>query len=81
MQVYVYGLYVIYELREEILIMAKIEYKDVPIYFAHADGSETDTSVVNTIIDDSVASGSIKSADDAVTANIKEWANARFQTK
>lgn len=57
--------------------MAKIEYKDVPVYFAHADGSDTDTSVVTTIIDDSIASGSIKAADDS----IKDWANSRFQTK
>lgn len=57
--------------------MAKIEYKDVPVYIAHADGSATDTTVVNTIIDKSVASGTIKAADDAV----KSWANNRFQTK
>lgn len=57
--------------------MAKIEYKDVPVYIAHADGSATDTTVVDTIIDKSVASGTIKAADDAV----KSWANNRFQTK
>lgn len=58
-----------------------MQYKDVPIYFAHADGDATDTSVVDTIIDKSVDSGTIKAADDAVTANVKAWADAKFQPK
>ena len=58
-----------------------MQYKDVPIYFAHADGEATDTSVVDTIIDKSVSSGTIKAADDAVANSVMAWANNRFQTK
>lgn len=58
-----------------------MQYKDVPIYFAHADGEATDTSVVDTIIDKSVATGTIKAADDAVANSVMTWANNRFQTK
>lgn len=61
--------------------MTNTKYKNVPVYFAHADGEETDTTVVDTIIDNSVNSGSIKAADDVVANNIKAWANDRFQTK
>lgn len=65
--------------------MSKIQYKDVPIYIAHADGSKTDTSVVNTIIDKSIAEGSIKSVViegyKAADESVKNWADSKFQTK
>ena len=57
--------------------MAKVEYKDVPVYFAHADGEVTDTTVVDTIIDKSVAEGTVKAADDA----IRTWASNTFERK
>ena len=65
--------------------MAKLEYKDLPVYIAHADGLKTDPNVVNSIIDKSVAEGTIKTtvidgykaADDLV----KNWATQSFQPK
>lgn len=57
--------------------MSKVEYRDVPIYFAHADGEATDNTVVDTLIDKSVAEGSVKAADDAV----KTWASNTFARK
>ena len=72
--------------------MAKIEYKDVPIYFAHADKVVNDTTGVDNIIDKSIVSGSIKTAisaseaqtsqaDRAADEHVKTWATATFQTK
>lgn len=72
--------------------MAKIEYKDVPIYFAHADKVANDTTGVDNIIDKSIESGSIKTAIStseenttqayrAADENVKTWATATFQTK
>ena len=65
--------------------MAKLEYKDLPVYIAHADGGKTDPYSVNSMIDKSVAQGTIKTtvidgykaADDAV----KNWATQSFQPK
>ena len=65
--------------------MAKLEYKDLPIYIAHADGGKTDPYSVNSMIDKSVAQGTIKTtvidgykaADDVV----KNWATQSFQPK
>lgn len=72
--------------------MAKLEYKDLPVYIAHADGLSTDESAVNTIINKSVESGTIKGADDALNSaittaynkadeSVKEWATNKFQVK
>lgn len=72
--------------------MAKIEYKDVPIYFAHADKVTDDTTGVDNIIDKSIASGSIKTAIStseskttqayrAADENVKSWATQTFQSK
>lgn len=70
----------------------KIEYKDVPIYFAHADLVEDEMTVVDNIIDRSVASGSVRKAIDAGDAavtegykagdsDVKSWADNKFATK
>ena len=72
--------------------MAKIEYKDVPIYIAHADLVEDEMTVVDNIIDRSVESGSIKRAIDAGDASVTEgykagdtavkaYADSTFQRK
>lgn len=70
----------------------KIEYKDVPIYIAHADLVDNDLTVVDNIIDRSVASGSVRKAIDAGDAavtqgyksgdnEVKAWADNKFTEK
>lgn len=58
--------------------MAKIEYKDVPIYVAHLDEKEVPTAT-QTAIDsgDATVTANFKSADDAV----ESWVSNNFARK
>lgn len=58
--------------------MNKIEYKDVPIYFAHEDGDVVPTATGAAIASSAASvTANYQSADNAV----KEWVSANFQKK
>lgn len=65
--------------------MAKLEYKDLPVYIAHADGGKTDPYSVNSMIDKSVSEGTIKTTViegyKAADELVKNWATSQFQPK
>lgn len=58
--------------------MAKIEYKDAPIYTAHLDEKEVPTATQAAIeAGDTTVTSNYKSADDAV----ENWVSSNFQHK
>lgn len=58
--------------------MSKIEYKDVPIYFAHEDGTTLPESARIAI---NLSAQTVTDNYQAADAEIKEWVSANFQSK